>query len=74
MFQQNEVSVGAWFVFYFLSAIPGVNVVVWLVLLLGASTNKSLKNLLVFQLIMVVVGIVIVILFWSVIFASFGTV
>ena len=74
MFQQEEVSVGAWFVFYVLSAIPIVNIVVWLVLLLGASTNKSLKNLLVFQLLAVVVGTVIVILFWGVIFASIGTV
>lgn len=73
MFQQNDVSVGAWFVFYFLSAIPVVNIVVWLVLLLGANTNKSLKNLLVFQLLMVAVGIGVVILFWGAIFASFGS-
>lgn len=74
MFQQEDVSVGAWFVFSLLSAIPIVNVVMWLVLLLGADTNKSLKNLLVYQLIMVVVAIVVVILFWGVIFASIGSV
>lgn len=73
MFQQQDVSVGSWFVFYFLSAIPGVNIVVWLVLLLGEKTNKSLKNLLVLQLILCAIGIVITILFWGVIFASFGT-
>ena len=73
MFQQEDVSVGAWFVFSVLSALPGVNVVMWLVLLLGPNTNKSLKNLLVYQLILAVVAIVLVILFWSVIFASIGS-
>jgi hypothetical protein len=70
MFQEQDVSVGAWFVFYILSAIPGVNVLVWLILLLGQNTNKSLKNLLVLQLILFVVAIVILILFWGAIFGS----
>lgn len=73
MFQQEDVSVGAWFVFSVLSALPVVNVVMWLVLLLGPNTNKSLKNLLVYQLILAVVAIVFVILFWGVIFASLGS-
>jgi len=72
MFQQRDVSVSGWFVFTILSAIPGVNVITWLVLLLGANTNKSLKNLLVLQLIYFVIAVVIMILFWGVIIASFG--
>lgn len=74
MFQQNDVSVSAWFVFTVLSAIPGVNVIVWLVLLLGANTNKSLKNLLILQLIFLVVGVVGLVLFWGMIIAYFGNV
>ncbi len=74
MFQQEDVSVGAWFVFYFLSVIPVVNIVMWLVLLLGAQTNKSLKNLLVLQLILAVVAIAFTILFWGVLFSSVGSV
>lgn len=74
MFQQEDVSISAWFVFSVLSTIPGVNILVWLVLLLGSNTNKSLKNLLVLQLIFFVIGIVIVVLFWGMIIASFGTI
>lgn len=70
MFQQQDVSVGGWFVFSFLSCIPGVNFVVWLVLLLGANTNKSLKNLLILQLICAAIAILFAILFWSVLIAS----
>ncbi len=65
MFQQNDISVGAWFVFTVLSAIPGVNVIVWLVLLLGEKTNKSLRNLLVLQLIFLIIGVVVMVLFWG---------
>jgi len=73
MFQQKNVSVSAWFIFYILSAIPVVNVVVWLVLLLGSNTNKSLQNLLKLQLILAVIGIIITILFWGTIFATLGS-
>ena len=62
MFQEKDMSVGAWFAFYILSVIPFVNFVVWLVLLLGSKTNKSLKNLLVLQvpqqkIIMILIGV-----------------
>jgi len=73
MFQQSDVSVGAWFVFSVLSAIPGINVIIWLVLLLGANTNKSLKNLLILQILLFVIGVVLLILFWSVIIAASGS-
>lgn len=39
MFQEQEVSVGAWFVFYILSAIPGVNVLVWLIFYIVARSK-----------------------------------
>lgn len=73
MFQEQNISVGGWFVFYVLSCIPGVNVIVWLVLLLSAQTNKSLKNLLVLQFIFAMVGVVLTIAFWGLIIASIGS-
>lgn len=42
----------------------------YFILLLGQNTNKSLKNLLVLQLILFVVAIVILILFWGAIFGA----
>lgn len=73
MFQEKDMSVGAWFVFYILSVIPFVNIIVWLVLLLGSKTNKSLKNLLVLQVILVAIMIGFMILFWGTLVASLPT-
>lgn len=61
MFQQKDITVGGWLLFLILSGIPFVNVIVWLVLLAGKDTNKSLKNLLKLELIIFVIMIVIVI-------------
>ena len=73
MFQNKDISVGEWFVFYFLSAIPGINLVVWLFLLLSGNTNKSLKNLLVLQVILAAVVLLGTILFWGIIIGSVST-
>jgi hypothetical protein len=73
MFQNKDISVGEWFVFYFLSAIPGINLVVWLFLLLSGNTNKSLKNLLVLQVILAAVVLLGTILFWGMIIGSVST-
>ena len=73
MFQEKDITIGGWFVFFVLSAVPTVNIIVWLILLLGEKTNKSLKNLLKLQLIGFLIGIILVILFWGVIVASFGS-
>lgn len=70
MFNELDVSKTAWFVFAILSSIPGVNLVFWIVLLLGVETNKSLKNYLVVQLI---VGAVVLVLYFAVFAAMFAT-
>lgn len=70
MFQEIEVSKGAWFVFFIISAIPFVNVIFWIVLLIGSDTNQSLKNLLVVQLIM---GAVVLVLYFFVFAAMFAS-
>ena len=70
MFNELDVSKTAWFVFAILSMIPGVNLVLWIVLLVGADTNKSLKNYLVVQLI---VGAIVMVLYFAVFAAMFAT-
>jgi len=74
MFQEKDISVSGWFVFLLLSGIPGVNLLLWIILLVGEKTNKSLKNLMVLQLILVALGIVVYFLFFVLLIASFGSV
>jgi hypothetical protein len=70
MFNELEVSKGAWFVFFILSSIPGVNLIFWIVLLVGQDTNRSLKNLLVVQMIMAAVGVVLYFAVFAAMFAA----
>ena len=46
MFAKTHMTVGSWWLFFILMAIPGVNIVMFFVILLSGSTNKSLKNYL----------------------------
>jgi len=46
MFSKNHMTIGSWWVFFIVMAIPLVNVVMFFVLLLSGDTNRSLKNYL----------------------------
>lgn len=46
MFSKKDMSIGDWWLYWILMIIPFVNVVMFIVLLLSSSTNKTLKNML----------------------------
>jgi len=46
MFSKSHMTIGSWWVFFLVMAIPLVNVVMFFVLLLSGDTNRSLKNYL----------------------------
>jgi hypothetical protein len=66
MFSKKELGVVDWWIFFIVMAIPFVNIVVFLMLLLSEGTNKCLKNYL-----LALILPVIIILF-LVIFTGFG--
>jgi hypothetical protein len=57
MFTNKDMSVGDWFLYYILQFIPVVNIIVFLVVLFSSNSNKSLKNLLILQVILFIVWI-----------------
>lgn len=59
MFNKQDLSVGAWIVFWILMIIPFVNVVMYLIILFSSDKNKTLKNMLWAQVILVIIGIVL---------------
>jgi hypothetical protein len=69
MFTREQMSVGDWIVFYFLMVVPLVNILIWLVLLFSSGTNRSLKNLLIAQIVMVIIGVGLFIFFGAAITA-----
>jgi hypothetical protein len=60
MFSNRHMSVGDWWVFFLLMAIPLVNILMFLILLLSSGTNRSLKN---FQLALILPGLIVLALF-----------
>jgi len=57
MFTNKDMSVGDCFLYYILQFIPVVNIIVFLVVLFSSNSNKSLKNLLILQVILFIVWI-----------------
>ncbi len=57
LFERNQMTIGAWAVYHLLLMIPIVNIIFIIMLLLSPRTNKSLKNLILFQIIVIVVFI-----------------
>lgn len=61
MFSKRELRVVDWWIFWLLMAIPIVNIVMFFVLLLSGSTNKSLKNYLLALILPVILMIILLI-------------
>jgi hypothetical protein len=59
MFSKRHMSVGDWWVFFILMAIPLVNILVFVILLLSSGTNRSLKNYLLALILPVLILLVL---------------
>jgi len=57
MFQNDDLSIGDWWLFWILMAIPFVNVIVTLVILFSSSTNRTLKHMLWAEVLIVIIVI-----------------
>ena len=55
MFTNKDMSVADWFLYYVLQFIPVVNIIIFLIVLFSSNSNKSLKNLLILQVILFIV-------------------
>ena len=66
MFQKRDMTIVDWILFYILMAIPLLNIVVFIMLLVSPKTCPSLKSyLIVFLILIVIIG-----LSWATILAS----
>lgn len=67
----KPVTVGKWVGLLILSAIPVVNIICWIVWLCSSTTNKSIKNFLVAEIVVYAISIGVVVLV-SVLLAALG--
>ncbi len=57
MFKKQDLNVGDWIVFWILMVIPVVNVIIFIITLFSADTNRTLKNMLWGEVILFAVSI-----------------
>jgi hypothetical protein len=55
MFTNKVMSVGNWLLYFLLMAIPIVNIIIIILILMDPQSNKSLKNLIITQLLLVII-------------------
>ena len=65
MFKKDQLSVGDWFLYYLLMAVPLVNVIIWIMVLADRENNETLRNMEKLSLVLGLIGVVIVLLAWG---------
>jgi len=55
MFTNKVMTVGNWLLYFLLMAIPIVNIIIIILILMDPQSNKSLKNLIITQLLLVII-------------------
>lgn len=59
MFSDREISVGTWIIFWFIMAIPIINVIAFLFILFSSDTNKTLQNMLKAQIVLMIIMVLL---------------
>jgi len=70
---QSPVTVGDWVVTLIILAIPLVNLIMLIVWAFSSSTPKSKSNFAKASLIMMLIGLVLMLIFWSSLIALIGS-
>ena len=60
MFTNKDMSVSDWFLYYILMIIPFVNLAIFLIVLFSSNINRSLKNLIIFQVLIVLIAAAVI--------------
>ncbi len=59
MFSKKHMGVIDWILFFFISSIPVLNLIVWMMVLLSKKSNPSLKNYVGANLIVIIIFLVL---------------
>lgn len=65
MFHKRHMTTGSWLLFFFLMAVPMVNLVVIILILIDRTYTPSLRNFIKAYLVIVIIGIVLLFGLWG---------
>lgn len=69
MYQRKHLTIGDWIGYHIFMMMPGINVIVWIMLMRNKDTNKSLKSFMIAQFVILVMFIIFFFVFGSAIMA-----
>ena len=69
MYQRQHLTVGDWIGYFIFMLMPGINVIIWIMLMRSKETNKSLKSFMIAQFAIMALLIVAAFVFGSAIMA-----
>ena len=65
MFKKDQLSMGDWFLYYLLMAVPIVDIIIWIMVLVDKDNNETLRNMEKLSLVMGLIVMVIFFLAWG---------
>ena len=69
MYQREHLTIGDWIGYHIFMLMPGINVIVWIMLMRSKDTNKTLKSFMIAQFVILAMFIIAAFVFWSAIMA-----
>lgn len=65
MFEKQDLSVIDWLLYTVLMVIPFVNIIVWIIVLSSPRANKTLKNYILAQFVLMALGLIIILMLFG---------
>ena len=69
MYQRQHLTIGDWIGYFIFMLMPGINIIVWVMLIRSKDTNKSLKSFMIAQFAILALLVVAAFVFGSAIMA-----
>ena len=69
MYQKEHLTIGDWIGYHIFMLMPGINIIVWIMLIQSKDTNKTLKSFMVAQFVILAMFIAAAFVFGSALMA-----
>lgn len=69
MYQREHLTIGDWIGYFIFMLMPGINIIVWIMLIRSNDTNKSLKSFMIAQFVILLMFIIVAFVFGSALMA-----
>lgn len=69
MYQRQHLTIGDWIGYFIFMLMPGINIIVWIMLMRSKDTNKTLKSFMIAQFVILLMLVIAAFVFGSALMA-----